>query len=440
MKKLSFIIITLFSCSVWAQNLTVVAVGQADIEASKVAFEADYSGLSGTELQLAKEFVDVLRNDFAFYKGTFEVFAEDKNPKVGASPDYDQLHGKGVAFAGYVTFRRDSLVYASVNFHDIAAKKSAIVRETVLATGKVRSAAHDSADTLFQTITGKPSVFKSEITFVCDKGSRGDKIVKELYIMDFDGKNARRLTNHGGVVMSPAISSDRSKILYSLINNTRSKTRNNNLYVLDMNTGKSEMVSNRSGINSGAVFMPGDRTIALTLSHTGNAEIYELDLASKKIIGTLTKHYAADVDPSVNVDGTKLTFLSGRAAKAEIYTMDLPGTEVNTKRISYVGKFNATPRFSPDGKEIAFSSWLDNRFDIFRIGANGHNLVRLTKDFGSNEEPTYSNDGQFIAFTSQRVLSRTKAVQNIYTMTREGEIIGQISDGLGNCQSPRWTK
>lgn len=186
--------------------------------------------------------------------------------------------------------------------------------------------------------------------------------------------------------------------------------------------------------------MPGDKTIALTLSHTGNAEIYEVDLASKKIVGTLTSHSAPDVDPSINVHGNKMTFLSGRANKAEIYTMDLPGKEKNTKRISYVGKFNATPRFSPDGKEIAFSSWLDNRFDIFRIGADGHNLVRLTKDFGSNEDPTYSNDGQFIAFASQRVLSRTKAVQNIYIMTRDGEMIGQITDGLGNCQSPRWTK
>src|SRR5690606_10496856 len=125
---------------------------------------------------------------------------------------------------------------------------------------------------------------------------------------------------------------------------------------------------------------------------------------------TLTKSSAPDVDPSINVSGTQMAFLSGRASKGEIYTMDLPGTEKNTKRISYVRKLNATPRLSPDGKEIAFSSWLDNRFDIFRIGADGHNLVRVTKDFGSNDDPTYSNDGQFIAFASQRVLSRTKAV------------------------------
>ena len=106
----------------------------------------------------------------------------------------------------------------------------------------------------------------------------------------------------------------------------------------------------------------------------------------------------------------------------------------------HFGKFNATPRFAPDGKTIAFSSWLDTRFDIFRIDSDGNNLARLTKDFGSNEDPTYSNDGQFIAFSSQRVLSRTRAVQNIYIMDNDGEIIGSITENFGNCTTPRWTK
>tara|TARA_R110000868_G_scaffold42895_1_gene144653 strand:- start:4599 stop:5924 length:1326 start_codon:yes stop_codon:yes gene_type:complete len=440
MKFLIVVSTILFSLSASAQNLTVVAVGEAGVEASRVAFDAEYGSLSGSELELAKGFVDILRKDFAFYKGTFEVLEGAKTPRVGTSPDFSELSKKGITFAGHVSFRKDALVYASVQLHDVLAKKVVLIKESVLANDKLREAAHESADALFTAVTGKASVFQSQITFICDKGTRGDNIIKELYIMDFDGKNARRLTNHGGVIMSPAISKNRKKILYSLIQKTRSRSRNNNLYVLDVDSGQSELVSSRDGINSGAVFMPGDQSIALTLSHTGNAEIYEVSLATKQIVGTLTKHSAPDVDPSINVDGSKMTFLSGRANKAEIYTMDLPGREKNTKRISYVGKFNATPRFSPDGKEIAFSSWLDNRFDIFRIGSDGHNLVRLTKDFGSNEDPTYSNDGQFIAFASQRVLSRTKAVQNIYIMTRDGEMIGQITDGLGNCQSPRWTK
>jgi TolB protein len=83
---------------------------------------------------------------------------------------------------------------------------------------------------------------------------------------------------------------------------------------------------------------------------------------------------------------------------------------------------------------------VDNRFDLYKIGSDGNNLVRLTKDFGSNEEAWFSPDGQFIVFTSQRVISAKKAVQNIYIMNREGEIIKQLTEKYGKVYTPRWSK
>jgi TolB protein len=153
----------------------------------------------------------------------------------------------------------------------------------------------------------------------------------------------------------------------------------------------------------------------------------------------VTTHYGDDVDPSINRDGTLMSFLSNRPGRAHIYTMDPSGSEKNVERISFVGQFNATPRFSPDGREIVFTSWVDNGFDLYRIDAQGKNLVRLSKDFGSNEEPVYSPDGEFIVFTSKRLISRNKAVQDIYIMNREGEILGQLTNDFGRCFSPQWT-
>jgi TolB protein len=134
-----------------------------------------------------------------------------------------------------------------------------------------------------------------------------------------------------------------------------------------------------------------------------------------------------------------MSFLSNRAGRAHIYTMDPAATEKNIKRISFVGQFNATPRFSPDGKEIVFTSWVDNSFDLYRINSDGNNLSRLTKDFGSNEEPVYSPDGEFIVFTSKRVISSKRAVQDIYIMNRNGDILGQLTKDFGSCFSPVWT-
>ena len=94
-------------------------------------------------------------------------------------------------------------------------------------------------------------------------------------------------------------------------------------------------------------------------------------------------------------DSFYLTGLEGM-----IYLADPSGKEKNVKRIGFVGQFNATPRFSPKGSEIVFSSWMDNSFDIFKIKKDGSQIYRLTKNFGSNEEPIFSPDGEFIAFSS----------------------------------------
>ena len=206
----------------------------------------------------------------------------------------------------------------------------------------------------------------------------------------------------------------------------------------DLQTKSMTTVSSKPGLNSGATYSRDPNIIYLTLTAGGNADIYEMNLASSAM-RKVTSHYGEDVDPSITADGSMMTFLSNRPGRAHIYTMDPSQTEKDVKRISFVGKFNATPRFSPDGKEIVFASWVDNGFDIYKIGADGQNLVRLTKDFGSNEDPIFSPDGEFIVFTSKRVINSRKAVQEIYIMNREGEVLGQLTQNFGKCFSPMFT-
>jgi TolB protein len=441
MKKCLLVLLLITNVMAFAQddNLTIVAVGEATLDKDKMVIQDPYisAGLTVAQKNAANELVKLIRNDFSFYQKKFYLIeAAPNNTAYRQNTNYDYWNSKGVRFLGTASVDKSGEnMKVNVVFEDIKNHKQ-IYNQTLTANlSTIRQTGHEMANGAYKHIIGKDSIFTSKIIFISDRNSRGRKTVKEVYMMDFDGKNVQQITNHGGIAISPTMSYDGKYLVYSVIGNE--KKRNVNLYLMNMKTREAEVISQKDGINSGAVFLANGRSIALTLTNSGNAEIYEMDLESKNL-RKITNHFSSDVDPSITTDGSLMAFLSDRPGKAMIYTLDPRGTEQNVKRISFVGQFNATPRFSPDGKEIVFSSWLDNSFDLFRISSQGEGLSRLTKDFGSNEDPTYSNDGEFIAFTSQRVLSRTKADQNIYIMDRDGGILGAITAGFGNCISPRW--
>ena len=446
--KLWLILLTLISFNPFSfadEGLTIVAVGEAEVEKDKMVFVPHNipSNANSTQKKIINEMQSLFQNDFSFYKQYFDVMKASEYSSAAKDKDFSQLKKKNLRYlilSNYELAPGGQVTVEGTLYDAATEEKMTMVRDTFSANN-LREKGHQLTDRIFKAIKKTDSIFNSKIIFVSDRNTTRSKQVKELYMMDFDGRNPIQLTRHQGTVISPALSFDGKKVLYSLIKNNRSKNRNVNLYVMDLETRNSRVVSSRKGINSGAVFMPDGEHIALTMSHEGNAEIYALSLNTGKT-RRITRHFAPDVDPSFNSEGTRMVFLSGRSGskKPMIYIADPRAEEKDVKRRGFVGDYNATPRFSPDGLEVAFASWMDGKFDIFRIDQDGRNLYRLTKDFGSNEDPTYSNDGQFIAFSSQRVLSQSKAVQNIYIMTREGEILGQVTENFGNCSTPRWSK
>ena len=119
-----------------------------------------------------------------------------------------------------------------------------------------RELAHEMSNSIFEKIFKRPGIFKSKIYFISDKGrSKKGLQSKQLFVMDYDGENSRQLTFHDGYVFSPAVSNDNKFATYSVILNN-SERKNVNLYLLNLETGKYQVISNFKGINSGAVFVP----------------------------------------------------------------------------------------------------------------------------------------------------------------------------------------
>ncbi len=90
--------------------------------------------------------------------------------------------------------------------------------------------------------------------------------------------------------------------------------------------------------------------------------------------------------------------------------------EVSTKRIITLKEFGLNDYYiqsfalSPDGQEIALSIWRRGGYqDIYRMSSNGGALTAITLDRESDLDPSWSADGQFILFSSDRT-----GIYNLY--------------------------
>ena len=127
-----------------------------------------------------------------------------------------------------------------------------------------------------------------------------------------------------------------------------------------------------------------------------------------------------------------MAFVSKRSGTPQIYIKDTVSNRV--RRLTYEGRYNTQPNWSPKGDKIAYSLMQMGRIDVFTIGVDGKDLRRLTEDQGDNEAPCWSPDGSLIAFSSTR-----EGISKIYVMTAFGTDQRRLVSLPGAQTSPKWS-
>ena len=285
----------------------------------------------------------------------------------------------------------------------------------------VRRMAHSFADLILEALTGKPGAFNTRIAFISNQTGH-----KELYLMESDGYDPKRITNHRSLVLNPDFSPLGREVIF-----TSYRQGNPDLYRKEIYTGKEARISRYKGLNISGRYRQDGRELALTLSRDGNAEIY-LESLSGQLHKRVTNSWAIDVDPSWSPIGDQLVFVSNRQGNPHLFVADLIDGQV--RRLTYNGKYNATPAWSPDGKRIVFSRLEGGAFNLFSIGVDGKDERQLTFGAGNKEHPRWSPDGRFIVYSND--LSGKKA---IHVMRADGSGQRRISTLDADCSHPAWS-
>jgi DNA-binding winged helix-turn-helix (wHTH) protein len=103
--------------------------------------------------------------------------------------------------------------------------------------------------------------------------------------------------------------------------------------------------------------------------------------------------------PQPSPDGMKLAFMSDRSGSLEIWTSNLDGSSL--VKLTNLGSCGS-PRWSPDGRWIAFDAKPTGRPAVFVVPAEGGSAIARVEDEYENMVPNWSLDGQWIYFGSNR--------------------------------------
>ncbi len=93
------------------------------------------------------------------------------------------------------------------------------------------------------------------------------------------------------------------------------------------------------------------------------------------------------------------------------------------------------PSWSPDGRQIAFTSHRDGNWEIYVMDGDGSNQRRLTNNPTTDALPLWLPDGEHIAFRSDR-----GGVWSIYVMRKDGTALRKITDARCNPDRWRWER
>lgn len=412
--------------------LTSIATAQTDIRISgaKAGFPVAVPQLcnAGDASEPAKQIASVVAKDLQI-SGLFKVlnpssFVETPGkcggPKSVAYSDWSVIGAEGLV-RGEVKQEGNNLSL-EIYLHDVLQQRAVVGKKYQGDVSDYHKIAHRFSNEIMLYFTGERGIFGTRLAYVSRVGR-----FKELFMMDLDGSNVRQLTRDKALALSPAWSPAGDRIVF-----TSYRSRSPELYIISPEGGTPRRVTKRPGLELGAEFAPDASRLVASASIRGISKLVQFDF-NGKILSRLTHSSSIDVSPTWSPDGSQLAFCSNRGGGPQIYVM--PANGGNAKRISYTGSnYCTSPSWSPKGDKIAFTC-RNSGNQIFVTDPFGGNSAQITYG-GNNEDPSWSPDGRFLAFSSN---FGRGGPRNIGILSLLGGSPRQVSFSKSEDSQPAWS-
>ncbi len=256
-----------------------------------------------------------------------------------------------------------------------------------------------------------------------------------------------RLTRHGGESVGPRYTPDGAQIIFS----TSSPVDGPRVRRMPAEGGADEVLLNDT-LSQAITFGPKGRAFYFQQTEINQRfyahnSIYRYDQDKDAFDKVKLADEDADKsflapsgslrarDPDVSADGKHIVFVqTPNGANRLVYAkLDDDGISIHPKEIvpALPGVQLAAPRFAPDGNTIAVTRYVKGRRDIVVYDTAGHLVRQVTDDRAQDTDPTFTDDGRYLVFSSDR-----SGVYNLYAYELATERLVQLTNLITGAFQP----
>ncbi len=273
--------------------------------------------------------------------------------------------------------------------------------------------------------TAAPAGPQGKIVYVCQIFEVQQR--DQICVINADGTGQRRLTTDDNARhFYPSFAPDGKSVLFS-------SNMDGNFELYEIVLATDELIRLGGAVGAGPEVSPDNRSIVYVRSDGIKTET--LWLVDRQ--GNDPRQlYTDGWDPTWSPDGSQILFATSVKSEAQLATINSDGT--GFRILTDVRDLRGRNDWSNDGLHLITYLGKPWERELFIMNPDGSNVRQITPAGGNSQGPSFSPDGQWVAFTAYFDHYRVNNGCEIYIMRIDGSALTRLTDN-GYCDwQPRW--